>query len=178
MRRYLIAIVKGVAISALLILLALVAGYVAMRLSLEPNRVEVPSVLGVESAKAVERLRSQGLQPRIAGEQYADQPKGAIASQYPASGARVRKLTDVKLVVSRGPSELKLPDLGGLPLARARRLLADHGLQLGDVARIHSEDAARDEVIAQEPASGTEARRGAAVHLLISDGPRPEKERP
>jgi serine/threonine-protein kinase len=166
------ALLKGLAISAGLILLALASGYVAMRLTLEPDRVELPSVIGLESAKALERLRERDLRPRIAGEQYADQPKGAIAAQYPAPGARVRRGSDVKLSVSRGPSELKVPSLVGLPLGRARRLLVDEGLQLGDIARVHSDLAARDEVIAQEPASGTEARRGATVHLLVSDGPR------
>jgi serine/threonine-protein kinase len=153
-----------------LLALSVISGYIAMNLSLERDRIEVPVVVGLELKEAARQLRIVGLQPRMAGEDYhAAFPKGAVIRQNPSGGSRVRKNLEVRLTVSRGRDETLAPDLTGQPLQQAQRLLAEQGLVLGPTAKVHT-SVPTGVVIAQNPPAGFPTRRGTAVSVLVSLG--------
>lgn len=153
-----------------LLALSVISGYIAMNLSLERDRIEVPVVVGLELKEAARQLRIAGLQPRMAGEEYHKAfPKGAVVRQNPSGGSRVRKNLEVRLTVSRGRDETLAPDLTGQPLQQAQRLLAEQGLVLGPTAKVHT-SVPTGVVIAQNPPAGFPARRGTAVSVLVSLG--------
>ncbi|MCI0484453.1 MAG: PASTA domain-containing protein [candidate division NC10 bacterium] len=153
-----------------LLVLSVISGYIAMNLSMERDRIEVPVVVGLELKEAARQLRIVGLQPRMAGEDYhAAFPKGAVIRQSPSGGSRVRKNLEVRLTVSRGRDETLAPDLTGQPLSQAQRLLAEQGLVLGPTAKVHT-SLPTGMVIAQNPPAGFPTRRGTAVSVLISLG--------
>ena len=153
-----------------LLVLSVISGYIAMNLSMERDRIEVPVVVGLELKEAARQLRVVGLQPRMAGEDYhAAFPKGAVIRQSPSGGSRVRKNLEVRLTVSRGRDETLAPDLTGQPLPQAQRLLAEQGLVLGPTAKVHT-SLPTGVVIAQNPPAGFPTRRGTAVSVLISLG--------
>ncbi|MFQ5881766.1 MAG: PASTA domain-containing protein [Candidatus Methylomirabilales bacterium] len=157
-----------------ILFVSVLSGYIAMNLALERDKIEVPVVIGLELKEAARQLRELGLQPRMAGEEYHGSfPKGTVIHQSPAGGSRIRKNKEVRLTISKGSDETLAPDLVGRPLTRARRILAEHGMFLGRVARVHA-PLPEGEVIAQDPPAGFPARRGRAVSLLISLG---EEER-
>jgi serine/threonine-protein kinase len=164
--------VLGIAIG--LFALSALSGYIAMNLSLERDRIDIPVVIGLELKEAARQLREVGLQPRMAGEEYhAAFPKGTVIHQTPAGGSRVRKNNEVRLTISRGSDETLAPDLVGQTLTNAQRLLAEQGLLLGHTARAHSALPA-GVVMAQNPPPGFPARRGSPISLLVSLG---EEER-
>ena len=68
-----------------------------------------------------------------------------------------------------GPRAVSVPDLAGLTLAEARRLLERRGLE----ARVReaAADAPAGEIVRQDPAAGQEAERGTTVILVVSSGP-------
>lgn len=143
-----------------------------MQLALEKGRVAVPAVRDLDAVAAANLLREAGLQPRVIAEEYIrDVPKGLVAVQRPRAGARIRSGGEVQLVVSRGSEELSLPDVAGLPLVRAQRVLAEAGLAVGQVLEVHADDHPPGVVIAQDPPAGAPATRGTAVNLLVSLGP-------
>jgi len=153
-----------------LLVLSVISGYIAMNLSMERDRIEVPVVVGLELKEAARQLRIVGLQPRMAGEDYhAAFAKGAVIRQSPSGGSRVRKNLEVRLTVSRGRDETLAPDLTGQPLPQAQRLLAEQGLVLGPTAKVHT-SLPTGVVIAQNPPAGFPTRRGTAVSVLISLG--------
>ncbi len=153
-----------------LLVLSVISGYIAMNLSMERDRIEVPVVVGLELKEAARQLRIVGLQPRMAGEDYhAAFQKGAVIRQSPSGGSRVRKNLEVRLTVSRGRDETLAPDLTGQPLQQAQRLLAEQGLVLGPTAKVHT-SLPTGVVIAQNPPAGFPTRRGTAVSVLISLG--------
>ncbi len=165
-------LLKGVAILVGLVALGALSGFLAMHLVMEPDRVEIPRVIGVESVAASELLKEVGLTPRIIAEEFSSNiPKGHVTSQRPARGSRVKFGSEVRLILSRGSDQLDLPDLRGQQLAQAQRLLIESGLTVASIISIHSDAHPRETVIAQSPAPGAPAVRGDRVVLLQSLGP-------
>jgi len=166
--------VRFAAIGGGLFLLSVLSGYIAMSLTLERGKIEVPIVVGLELKEAARQLREMGLQPRLAGEEYHPAfPKGAVVRQTPAGGNRLRKNGEVRLIISKGSDETLAPELVGQPITQAQRLLAEHGLLLGPTAKAHAALPA-GVVIAQDPPAGFPSRRGSTVSVLVSLG---EEER-
>jgi serine/threonine-protein kinase len=165
-------LVKGTAILAGLLALGVLSGFVAMHLVMEPDRVEIPRVIGVESLAAGEILKEVGLTPRIIAEEFSSHiPKGHVTSQRPPRGSRVKIGSEVRLILSRGSDQLALPDLRGLELPQAQRSLTESGLTVGRVVTIHSDAHPLETIIGQAPAPGAPAVRGDRIVLLQSLGP-------
>ncbi|MFE9728217.1 Stk1 family PASTA domain-containing Ser/Thr kinase [Streptomyces sp. NPDC005794] len=131
----------------------------------------VPSLLGQTQSAAEKRLADEGLDLKRVERAYSDTVKrGTVISSDPGSGERIRGNDAVKLVISRGPEIVKVPDVEGLSLGDARRELKKAGLTPGMVTREFSEDIARGEVIRTDPAMGTERHPDSAVALVVSKG--------
>ncbi|MER5555323.1 Stk1 family PASTA domain-containing Ser/Thr kinase [Streptomyces sp. NPDC002793] len=131
----------------------------------------VPSLLGQTQSAAEKRLADEGLDLKGVERAYSDTVKrGTVISSDPGSGERIRGNDAVKLVISRGPEIVKVPDVEGLSLGDARRELKETGLAPGMVTREFSEDIPRGEVIRTDPAMGTERRPDSAVALVVSKG--------
>lgn len=165
-------LVKGFIGALFLTAVALATGSITMWLATEKDKLQLPRVIGVDSTAAIELLREQGFQPKVSGKEYSEGiPKDAILSQRPASGSWVQKNSEIRLVVSRGSDAVALPSLAGLTLPAAQRVLQEHGLTVGRVARVHSSEYPKGEVIAQDPEPGGLTRRGSPIALLLSNGP-------
>jgi serine/threonine-protein kinase len=170
--RFLYRLVRGLGIFFGIVALGLVSAYVAMLWSLEPDRVEVARVVGVESVAASEILKEGGLTPRVVAEDFHPRiPKGHVVSQKPPGGTRAKAGSEVRLIVSRGTDQITVPDVAGQTLPQAQRTLSESGLSTGSVSRTHSEAHARTQIIAQDPPPGVQAVRGTPIHLLQSLGP-------
>ncbi|MFJ3188143.1 Stk1 family PASTA domain-containing Ser/Thr kinase [Streptomyces halstedii] len=132
---------------------------------------QVPSLLGQTEKAAQERLTDAGLGLKGVERAYSDTvERGTVISSDPASGERIRGNGSVKLVISRGPEVLKVPDVEGLPLPDARRQLKEAGFEQGMVTREFSEEVARGEVVRTDPPVGTERHAGSGVALVVSKG--------
>lgn len=165
-------LLRATAVLAGLLALGLLSGYVAMHLSMEPDRVENPRIVGVESVAASELLKEVGLVPRIIAEEFSSRiAKGHVVSQRPAGGTRLKIGSEVRLILSRGSDHQAVPDVRGVELAQARRALMEVGLLVGPILQIHSDVHPRETVMGQEPAPGAPGVRGDRVVLLQSLGP-------
>lgn len=132
---------------------------------------QVPSLLGQTQKTAEQRLSDNGLGLKGVDRVFSDTvERGSVVSSDPASGARIRGNGSVKLVVSRGPEIVRVPDVVGRSLADARRSLKKVGLVPGMVTREFSEDVARGEVIRTDPRAGTDRNPDTAVALVVSKG--------
>ncbi|MFH9263627.1 Stk1 family PASTA domain-containing Ser/Thr kinase [Streptomyces sp. NPDC017546] len=132
---------------------------------------QVPSLLGQTQQTAEKRLSDEGLGLKGVERVFSDTvERGSVVSSDPASGDRIRGNGSVKLVVSRGPEIVRVPDVVGRSLADARRSLKKVGLAPGMVTREFSEDVARGEVIRTDPRAGTDRNPDTAVALVVSKG--------
>ncbi len=171
-RVFLYKLVKGIALLAALLALGLVSTLVAMELAMEKDRVEVPRVIGMDAKAAGELLTEASLASRVVADEFnAKVPKGHVSAQRPVAGTRAKLGTEIRLILSRGTDQQEVPKLGGVSLPQAQRILAEAGLTLGPILRIHAEGRSQETVIAQDPPAGAAATRGAPISLLVSLGP-------
>ncbi|OIJ68775.1 Stk1 family PASTA domain-containing Ser/Thr kinase [Streptomyces mangrovisoli] len=132
---------------------------------------KVPQLLEKTQAQAEARLKDEGLGVKKVEHRYSDAiRRGTVISTDPKAGARIRKHDSVTLVVSDGPETVKVPDLEGLSLAKARSRLKEDGLEPGMVTREFNDDVPRGFLIGSDPESGTERHAGSAIALVVSKG--------
>ncbi|MFJ6073473.1 Stk1 family PASTA domain-containing Ser/Thr kinase [Streptomyces sp. NPDC093065] len=132
---------------------------------------KVPPLLSKTEAQARDRLDEAGLDVGKVKHAYSDTvERGKVISTDPGVGDRIRKNDSVSLTVSDGPDTVKLPDVTGYKLDKARTLLGDEGLEPGMVTRAFSDEVAKGFVISTKPGSGTTVRAGSAVALVVSKG--------
>ncbi|MCZ9354487.1 Stk1 family PASTA domain-containing Ser/Thr kinase [Streptomyces mutabilis] len=132
---------------------------------------KVPALLSKTEAQARDRLEEAGLDVGKVEHAYSDTvERGKVISTDPSVGTRIRKNDSVSLTVSDGPDTVKLPDVEGYRLDRARTVLKDEGLEPGMVTRAFSEEVPKGFVISTKPKTGTTVRAGSAVALVVSKG--------
>ncbi len=158
--------------------LGLAAALVVFNLSVMPQfvrhnaEVAMPDVRGKPRAEAERILESMALAVRDTVTRVTfDVPRGVVIDQKPAAGSSIKPERGVRLVLSSGREELKVPGLAGQSLRFVRMNLLDEGYQVGDVVRVPSRDVTRDFVIASDPPAGTVVEPAQRIHLLVSDGP-------
>src|SRR5664280_87535 len=133
---------------------------VVMSKGLEP--VAVPDVHGQSADDATAMLSKARLRATIQ-EAYDDTvATGSVVSQRPAAGTNIGKGAAVTLVVSKGPQLFAVSDVTGESRDRAVAELT----ALGFRPQVRALPVGPGTVRAQDPAGGTQARRGATVTLF------------
>lgn len=131
--------------------------------------VGVPELIGRTSGDAERELAELGLELTEATElPHPEAEPGEVIAQDPLPGQHLRPGAGVRVAVSSGPPRVRVPDVAGFPLERARELLQRLGLEVASVERQSETPTGRVIGIAPEP--GTEQRLPATVTLVVSVG--------
>jgi beta-lactam-binding protein with PASTA domain len=154
----------------LLIALALAAIAVGLYMTLRPEQLVVPNVVGREEATATGILNNRGFEVDIERVVNANVERGHVAAQDPLPDTRAPEGSTVRITVSEGPGEATVPTVTGLPEAQAKDALQTAGFR-PDVERVFSTDVRRGRVIEATPPQGTALERGSTVTLHVSRGP-------
>lgn len=124
----------------------------------------IPTVIGMTREQAEVVLETAGFSVGEIVEQASPQPRGEVVETRPAAGSQAPMPTPVSLVLSGGPSVLRVPDLVGRSLAEARRLLEQIGLVVGDV---ESDGGGGSTVLGHTPEAGAAVSAGSRVNLRV-----------
>jgi serine/threonine-protein kinase len=158
-----------------------ISGYLTLRFIIKSeDTVVVPQLVGKDVVYALDILTDLGLNIKVSGFEYRpDLPKNHVAHQEPGPGSEVKKDRDVRIIISKGPKTLVMPNLVGMDIRQAYIIMEENGLSRGVVSRTFSDRAVADELIAQVPLPGTLVTRGDSMDLLVSLGRRsPSYEMP
>jgi len=168
-------IFKIAGLAFLFILAAGVSAYLTLTLIIKSeDTVIVPDLVGKDVVYALEFLTDLELNTKVKGSEYSeDIPKNNVTFQDPAAGAEIKKGRDVRIIISKGPIRISMPNLMTLSLHQARLILEESGVCQDELSRTFSEGMEKDHVIAQVPSAGSMINRGTCVNLLISLGSRP-----
>ena len=160
-----IAIIIGIAAAAILILFGIL--YVSGIIGGGGKEVVVPDVKGMSYSEAKEVLEEKGLKI-----EKADEPieKGKIVSQTPSKNSKVKKGRTVRVILSAGNTELKVPDLKGLSYNEAKTLLSEMGLQISKGDEVDSDSISEGLIASQYPAAKTKVDKGDIITVNISRG--------
>lgn len=143
--------------------------------------VVVPDVTRRTLTEATLLLEQARLRVGTVQEDFDDQaPRGTVVSQEPAPGSSLPRGTEVRLVVSRGPELVTVPNLVGLTLEEARAVLHRVGLALDRIGYVPREDSEPGRVAEQEPEAGVRVRRSQrmAVRIAVRPVPAPTQAPP
>ena len=165
-----IAIIIGIAAAAILILFGIL--YVSGIIGGSGKEVVVPDVKGMSYSEAKEVLEEKGLKIEKADEPIASQKieKGKIVSQTPSKNSKVKKGRTVRVILSAGNAELKVPDLKGLSYNEAKTLLSEMGLQISKGDEVDSDSISEGLIASQYPAAKTKVDKGDIITVNISRG--------
>ena len=133
------------------------------------ERILVPSLLGLSSEDAQKLIEKNNLFVGEISEEFSsDFAKGLIIRSIPANGERVKRDTQVSLVVSKGVESIAIADYRGKSGEQALNELVEAGFDV-DSKYVFSEDLPAGAVVSQSPAQG-EADKGSLITLTVSKG--------
>ena len=159
-----------------LILATFIVGYGVSALWLSPGSVfnkehALPRVLALPESRARDKLAELGFRARLDGERPNDSfPAGTVIWQDPPPGTVLRPNSAVQLVLSAGPVLVAVPDVIGLDVPQATKVLNAAGVRVGAVDSTSAGGQEAGVVVATRPAAGVGRPRGSPVALVISRG--------
>ncbi len=139
-----------------------------------PARIEVPDVVGLTREAAETRLTRARLEVKVE-QRDSDAPENEVISQSPSAGTNAQRDDEVTIVVSRGQQQTEVPDVTGLSLEDARRVLRAEGLGVTVRRRSTTTEGDDGQVIDQRPSSGQDVDEGASVIIVVGDFKAPDE---
>ena len=141
---------------------------VELEVSRGPGTVLVPTVRNLPQAQAIDELEERGLRANVDRLPSDDIDGGLAIRTVPGAGNEVERGERVQLFISSGPELVPVPEVIGISRDSAEAQISDLGL----VPAVQEQEAEEPEgeVIAQDPAAGTELERGSTVTITVSSG--------
>jgi len=131
-------------------------------------KVPVPDVRNKNSTDAAAAIAGLGLKPDV-HQVYSTKDPGTVVAQSPTPGLKVVKGSKVRINVSKGPAQVTVPPVVGIPYAQASSVLQAKGFNVDRVDQDSTEPA--DTVLAQDPSANASAPKGSTITLTVSKGP-------
>lgn len=100
----------------------------------------------------------------------AEEPLNTVIEQYPEEGAKLQRGAKISLTVSTGPNigMVRVPDLYGLSLKEAARILKQNSLEVGNINYEVSKNLLPNTVITQYPSKNNLVQTGESIDLFIT----------
>jgi eukaryotic-like serine/threonine-protein kinase len=130
--------------------------------------VATPDIVSLTLDDAINTLRARKLDLNIINHIPSDDiPQNVVASQDPKPGTDVEPGTKIGVVISMGPAEIIVPDVGGRSFEDAMNTMRNAGL-LPHIVYLPQTDIAAGTVVDQTPPASSTLRRGDTVTLTIA----------
>jgi serine/threonine-protein kinase len=144
-------------------------GSVDVTISKGKERYAVPNLQGLKQDVAEQQLKENKLVLGEVKEEFSSEfPTGFIMRSEPASGERVKRDSQINLVISLGVEQVAFADYKGKSGEQALNELTDAGFDV-KTKYVFSEDLPIGAVISQSPGAG-EVDKGSTITLLVSKG--------
>ncbi|MSO38442.1 MAG: Stk1 family PASTA domain-containing Ser/Thr kinase [Acidimicrobiia bacterium] len=142
---------------------------VTVVVSAGPAPTPVPNVVGETEFNATQTLARAGFIVERSTAASNTVPSGAVISTSPAAGQPAAKESTIKIVVSTGPEQATVPNVGNQSQATATNTLTSAGFNVVVVQVASTADRA-GKVITQNPAGGTTVPNGSSVTITVGTG--------
>ena len=161
-------VIKLGLLAGVLMVVFLLSLNISMRVATRATEVVVPSIIRVDMEQARKKLEAMGLGMTVAGEVYNPSiPNGAVVSQLPTPGERIKANSRVQVMVSLGVQHKPVPDLIGSTQRVARLMSQQSGYEIGHASEIFLSGAESDQIIRQVPNPGSTEVLTARVDVLV-----------
>ena len=129
--------------------------------------IKTPNLNGLSFEDAQSALKKGNLSLKKSGEDFSTFPAGKIYSQLPKAGSKIKEGRLIRVWVSKGQKQIKVPDLSGMDLFDARILAENKGIVIKHISYT-KKNSAYNKVITSDPAPGTLLTDTNLVSLLVS----------
>lgn len=136
------------------------------------KEIEAPNFKNMTIEEAEQYLEENEIDLKIKKDEEVvseEIEKGKIVSQDPQAGEVIKEGSTIRVNISKGLGDGSVPDLKGQMKEEAESMLHAAGFKLGGVSEEASEEPAGT-ILDQDPSPGTEAEKGTAVNIVVSDG--------
>jgi eukaryotic-like serine/threonine-protein kinase len=141
---------------------------VVLEVSGGPGTVLVPTVQNLPQAQAIKEIEDRGLRANVDRRPSETVREGLALRTVPGAGEEVERGERIQLFISSGPEEVSVPDVIGLSADSGEGRISDVGLV--PAVREQESEEPEGQIIAQDPAAGTELERGSTVTITVSTG--------
>lgn len=144
----------------------------------EVKKVSVPNLsnLGLTEEQARESAEKAGFKLEVSGTKASDQEEGTVIDQDPKYGEKAEQGSTISVVLSEGPSTVRVPNVSGDDVDTATEKIESEGLEVGSTSEEYSDEYDEGKVIRTTPSSGMEVDEGSVVNLVVSKGTDPANE--
>ncbi|MFI0356523.1 Stk1 family PASTA domain-containing Ser/Thr kinase [Actinomadura sp. 9N407] len=145
-----------------------------------PALVEVPNVTGKPYAVAKQLLEARGFDVKRDTQTDDNVPRNTVIRSDPGGGQKVTKGSDVTIVVSSGPSTIKVPDLFNTSQRSACGQLNQLGLKCNVQRGLAPPDkmVSPGQVFAQQPGPDATVAPGDTITIQVAQKPSPTPSPP
>ncbi len=141
--------------------------------------VRVPSLKGKSIRDAKLSLERIGLKLGFVDEVPSGNPRNMIFDQQYADGTPLKKGESVGVSVSlgQGGGSIVVPDLIGMSLVQAQKMLADSSLMIGKINYQRSFSLLPNTILDQYPSKGNKVNAGDVIDLFVTKSAEPGDEK-
>ncbi len=150
---------------------------VTLYISLGPQKVAVPDVVGNPVATARDTLTAAGFTVTVTEKEDAKADVGTVLSQTPAGGGTADKGSAVAIVVAKLPAQVAVPNVVGEDEATALDTLNNAGFQVNE-QQVSVTDESQDGTVVQQDPSGGKAKPGATITIGVGSFTPPPETNP
>jgi serine/threonine-protein kinase len=140
---------------------------VVLTVSSGPKLATVPVLVGTQRSVAVQQIRGRGFIPSVEEEASA-KPAGEVIRQAPSAGSRLPAGSGVSIVVSKGETKVKVPNVIGKLRADAVEALHAEGLKPTVSEQQTEVESQVGRVTDQFPPPGSEVKPGSEVTVVVA----------
>ena len=138
---------------------------VTLLISKGPKPITIPALLGKDYVSIKAAFDKLGLKIDVTDEIFDDSVSGTILSADPLPGVVVAKGSTVKVVLSKGPALVSVPNVVGKDRKTATKILAAAGFKVSIKKQISV--VVLNKVYSQSPSGGQMAPKGSVIVLKI-----------
>lgn len=159
-------------LSGLMLAVLVFAGYMFLNSIFNVKVVKVPNIIGYSEEDARKELEALGLVMDVAEERVfnKDVPEGHVVIQDPKPETQNKVTNPVKVIISKGPKKVEVPNIVGKNYDEVDIILESYGLEEGEVTQEYSQFPS-GVVIRQSITPGLTVDEGTKIDYVISGGP-------
>lgn len=130
--------------------------------------IEVPDVNGMPVAEAQKVLEEKGFRVELEESMDKNVTPGTVLKMDPAAGTKRKEGARITLTIARGLKLSPIPDVTGLDLSQAEKLLQEKGFRVGKVTNAWEDGKPEGLVLRQLPTAGSRLNEGGGVDLVVN----------
>ncbi|MCI9406324.1 MAG: Stk1 family PASTA domain-containing Ser/Thr kinase [Oscillospiraceae bacterium] len=145
---------------------------VKIKVSSGSQKITIPDFSNQEATQVYTELKNMGLEYIESRINHPSIASGYVIRTDPTKGSEVKSGTVVTVYVSLGAQTVMkpVPDVTGIYIDDAKRILESNGLKVGTVEMDKDSDEPYGTVLSQDPREGDVAASGSFVNLKVSQG--------